>query len=144
MDVIHCTWLLAISGALVYALVACVSEHKLFLSVRQFARLRDVVHVRCRVGHGVYQPTVSIRARVCFHAKVPLSAFLCLAHFFVPLTFWRVIRCNECRKLYPKHDAFHLFKKECLARLEWGGGESRSLLGGCQLVLLGVGCADVP
>ena len=42
------------------------------------------MYVRGRADHGVHQSTVRVRARVCFHAKVPLLAFLSLVHFLVP------------------------------------------------------------
>ena len=52
--------------------------------------------------------------RIGGNTKVPLSAFACLVHFFVPLAFWRVIRRDECEKLCPRHDAFYLFENKVL------------------------------
>ncbi len=52
----------------------------LFLAVQQLRHFRQVGHVRCRGGDGVYEARFHIHADVRLHAEVPLLALPGLVH----------------------------------------------------------------
>jgi len=69
--------------ALVYANVARVGEHLLFMPVQQGMRLRHIRHVGRRANHTVDQARIGVHANVGFHPKVPFVALLRLMHLRV-------------------------------------------------------------
>ena len=69
------------------ALVAGITEGFLLVPMQQRLRLGDVIDVRRRADHGMYQTRLGIDANVRFHPEVPLVAFLGLVHLGIALPF---------------------------------------------------------
>ena len=84
--------------SLVGALITCVAEDNLFLTVQQAMTLRDIVDIGSRSDDGVHQARICVDSDMRFHPKVPLVALLGLVHLGVTLTgtaLGGAGRCNQ-------------------------------------------------